>query len=76
MNFEFDSSKVFNGIVSELIAATLSYPLNTIKTNSQIGKKIIIGKNLTPLFRGIHWCLLTEIINSVSLQAYIRKGWL
>ena len=57
------NDRVFNGISAELISAVLTYPLNTIKTNSQIGNIIKPGfKNLT---RGIHWCLLTELANAV-----------
>jgi hypothetical protein len=62
MNNDFDAKKVLNGIISELVSATLTYPLNTLKINSQIGKKIIFGKNL---INGIHWCLITEAINAV-----------
>jgi hypothetical protein len=57
------NDRVFNGISAELISAVLTYPLNTIKTNSQIGNIIKPGfKNLT---KGIHWCLLTELANAV-----------
>ena len=62
MNDEFNSKQVLNGIISELVSATITYPLNTIKTNNQIGRKVLIGKNL---ISGIKWCLLTESINAI-----------
>lgn len=62
MNDEFNSKQVLNGIISELISATLTYPLNTLKINTQVGRNVIIGKNL---ISGIKWCLLTEAINAV-----------
>ena len=57
------NDQVFNGISAELISAVLTYPLNTIKTNSQIGN--IIKPSFKNLTRGIHWCLLTELANAV-----------
>ena len=65
MNNEFDFKPVFNGILSEVASAIITYPLNTIKTNSQIGKKIIINGSKLHLLKGIKWCILTEIIGSV-----------
>jgi len=62
MNDEFNSKQVLNGIISELISATLTYPLNTLKINTQVGRNVIIGKNL---ISGIKWCLLTEAISAV-----------
>ena len=62
MNDEFNSKQVLNGVISELVSATLTYPLNTIKINTQIGRKVILGKNL---ISGIKWCLLTEAISAI-----------
>jgi hypothetical protein len=37
--------KIINGTISEITSAFLSYPINTIKTNSQIGRNISFNFN-------------------------------
>uniref|UniRef100_A0A6C0I8D5 Mitochondrial carrier protein n=1 Tax=viral metagenome TaxID=1070528 RepID=A0A6C0I8D5_9ZZZZ len=63
--------QVFNGISAELFAAVLTYPLNTIKTNSQIGRPVKFGfKNLS---RGLGWCVLSEITNALLFYSIFDK---
>lgn len=54
--------ETFNGVCSEIISATITYPLNTIKTNSQIGK--IIKPTIRNLYKGYKWCLITELTSA------------
>jgi hypothetical protein len=61
---------VVHGISSELIACMLTYPLSTIKTNAQIGKQIPFGKGL---YRGLGWCLLTELANAIVFYSVFNK---
>ena len=51
-----------NGICSEIISATITYPLNTIKINSQVGR--IIKPTIKNLYRGYKWCLITELTSA------------
>ena len=55
--------KVVNGIGAEVISATITYPINTIRTYAQLGKKV----HITPavLFKGIQYSILNEIINGI-----------
>jgi hypothetical protein len=65
------NDQVFNGIKAELISAVLTYPLNTLKTNSQVGKIVRPGfKNLT---KGLHWCLLTELANALVFYSVFEN---
>jgi hypothetical protein len=52
--------KVLNGTIAEISAATISYPLNTIKTNVQILNPV--PKNL---FTGFKFCIANELINGL-----------
>lgn len=66
--------KVVNGIGAEVISSTLTYPINTIRTYAQLGKKI----NITPsvLFKGMHYSIINEIINGILFYAtfhYLEK---
>jgi hypothetical protein len=65
------NDQVFNGIKAELISAVLTYPLNTLKTNYQVGKIVRPGfKNLT---KGLHWCLLTELANALVFYSVFEN---
>jgi hypothetical protein len=64
--------EVFNGVSAELLAAIIMYPLNTLKTNSQIGKTII-KPNIKNLSRGIGWCIITELINAVVFYSIFEN---
>lgn len=59
----FDKHKrILNGMISEVSSNAIFYPLNTLKTNSQIGK--IVSKNPILLFKGFQMGLRAELINS------------
>ena len=60
-----NDKKILGGVSAELISNIITYPLNTLKINSQIGKKISITKlygtqrvfarmNNTPIPKGSH----------------------
>lgn len=69
-----DFRKVKNGICAEVFSALLMYPLNTIKTNAQIGTKIPLS--IGNLFKGVHYCIINEIINGIffySIYHYLEK---
>lgn len=56
--------KLINGTSAEIISAIVSYPINTLKTNIQIGKKITL-RNPKILFKGIQYSILNELINGL-----------
>ena len=64
----FDKHKrILNGIISEVSCNAIFYPLNTLKTNSQIGK--IVCKNPITLFKGFKMGLRAEMINSIVFHS-------
>lgn len=56
------NKKILAGTSAEIISATLTYPLNTLKTNAQVG---IILKGGVSLFRGYKYCFVNELINGI-----------
>jgi len=56
--------KIINGSSAEIISAIISYPINTLKTNAQIGNKLTWRKP-SLLFKGVKYCVLNEIINGI-----------
>jgi len=64
----FDSKKVRNGVIAETSASLISYPLNTIKTNRQIGK-IISTTQPAKLYKGIGWCLTADSLAAVAFYS-------
>jgi hypothetical protein len=64
--------EVINGMSAEILAAIITYPLNTIKTNSQIGQ--IIKPSFRNLSKGFHWCLLTELVNSLIFYSIFEHN--
>jgi hypothetical protein len=65
---------VIYGITAEFISCILTYPLSTIKTNSQIRKSIVIKSGID-LYRGIGWSILTELTNAVIFYSiYMGNG--
>ena len=56
-----DSRKVVNGIIAELLVATVCYPLNTWKVRRQIGLRL----TRDGIFKGFKWCLLNEFVDSL-----------
>jgi hypothetical protein len=63
LNLKMDSKKkVINGVVAELVIATVCYPLNTWKVRRQVNLPTFgrIG-----LFKGFKWCMLNEFVDSL-----------
>ena len=58
-----EENKVINGISAELLSASITYPLNTIKTNFQVGKNIKL--NFKNLSKGFGWCIITELTSAL-----------
>ena len=56
--------KIINGSSAEIISAIISYPINTLKINAQIGHKLTLRKPLL-LFKGLKYCILNELINGI-----------
>ena len=56
--------KVINGMGSEIISAAISYPINTLKVNAQIGRKVSF-RNPGILFKGLQYSVVNEIINGI-----------
>jgi hypothetical protein len=56
--------KIINGSSAEIISAVVSYPINTLKTNAQIGIKITY-RTPSLLFKGVKYSILNEIINGI-----------
>ena len=56
--------KIINGGAAEVISAVVSYPINTLKTNAQIGKRISF-RNPGILFKGVQYSIFNEIINGI-----------
>jgi len=72
--------KVFNGIIAEITSAFVSYPLNTIKTNSQIGNRVTFNvrnslsiKKIQPLFSGFKYSFVNELINGIVFYSIYEK---
>ena len=63
--------KVLHGVIAEVISTTLSYPLNTLKTNSQVLKTI--KPTLSNLTRGFKYSLATEVVNSLIFYSLFEK---
>jgi hypothetical protein len=66
--------KVTNGLSAELICALLMYPISTLKTNAQIGRKVPLS--MGNLFRGVQYCIVNEIINGIlfySIYNYLEN---
>lgn len=69
-----NDKKILGGVSAELISSSITYPLNTLKINSQVGKKISITfKNSRILTRGIGWSVLTEIINGLIFYSIFEN---
>ena len=76
-----NDKKILGGVSAELICSSITYPLNTLKINSQIGKKISIiphgfrntCKNSRILTRGFGWSILTEIINGIIFYSIFEN---
>jgi len=76
-----NDKKILGGVSAELICSSITYPLNTLKINSQIGKKISIipngfrntCKNSRILTRGFGWSVLTEIINGLIFYSIFEN---
>ena len=56
--------KIINGGSAEIISAIISYPINTLKTNAQVGTKLT-WRTPSLLFRGVKFSVLNEIINGI-----------
>jgi len=76
--------KVINGTIAEITAAFLSYPINTIKTNSQIGRSVSFSfpknksrnnliQSIRPLFKGSHYSFFNEVINGIMFYSIYEK---
>jgi hypothetical protein len=65
--------QVVHGITAELLACILTYPLSTIKTNAQIGK-VFPNKVGLNLYRGLGWCILTELTNAVIFYSVFNSN--
>ena len=59
--------KVINGTIAEITSATISYPINTIKTNTQIQNPV--PKNL---FKGYHFSFFNEVINGLVFYSTVE----
>jgi hypothetical protein len=82
-----NDKKILGGVSAELISSSITYPLNTLKINSQIGKKISIipngsrntwnsmntWKKSRILTRGFGWSVLTEIINGLIFYSIFEN---
>ena len=60
--------KIKNGVIAEVTCNILTYPLNTLKTNSQVGQIV----KRTNLFKGIQYSILNELINSFLFYSIIN----
>ena len=65
--------KIINGGSAEVISAIISYPINTLKINAQIGSKLAWKISPLILFRGVKFCILNEIINGIVFYSVFDK---
>ena len=77
-NKKNEFKKVLNGMMAEISSAFISYPLNTIKTNSQIGNRVsfTVSKNINnikPLFKGFKYSFFNEVINGFVFYSIFEK---
>ena len=63
LSTSFNIKKVIHGVCAEIISGSLTFPLNTLKTNLQIGN-IVCSKSIN-VFRGYKWFFLSETVNAV-----------
>jgi hypothetical protein len=76
-NPQFNIKKVIHGISAEIISGSITFPLNTLKTNLQIGNKIC-HKSIN-LFRGYKWFFISESVNALIFYSlfegynYLKK---
>jgi hypothetical protein len=69
-----NDKKILGGVSAELISNIITYPLNTMKINSQVGKNIkLTCKNSKILTRGFGWSILTEIINGLIFYSIFEN---
>jgi len=63
-----NQKKVINENIEEITSKAISYPINTIKTNTQIHNPV--PKNL---FKGFHYSFFNEVINGLVFYSTVEK---
>ena len=71
MNNNNKNNVIMNGVSAELLSSSITYPLNTIKINSQVGKSFKL--NIKNLSRGFGWSLITELTSALIFYSIFEN---